>query len=83
MFANILGIPLEILKDEQGPGFGGAMLAMVGCGAYPSIKVVTEAMVEVDTVINPEPELTAKYEMKYQQWRQIYPACKELFTRIK
>ncbi len=83
MFANILGIPLEILKVEQGPGLGGAMLAMVGCGAYPSIKVVTEAMVEVDTVINPEPELTAKYEMKYQQWRQIYPACKELFTRIK
>lgn len=83
MFANILGIPLEILKVEQGPGYGGAMLAMVGCGEYPSIKAVTEAMVEVDTVIQQNPKLTAKYEAKYQQWRQIYPACKELYTRLK
>ena len=83
MFANILGIPLEILKVEQGPGLGGAMLSMVGCGEYPSIKAVTEAMVEVDTVIYPNSELTAKYEAKYQQWRQIYPACKELYTRLK
>ena len=28
-------------------------------------------------------ELVTKYETKYQQWRQIYPACKELYTKIK
>lgn len=83
MFANILGIPLEILKVEQGPGYGGAMLAMVGCGEHPSIQAVTEAFVEVETVIEPNPELTAKYEAKYQQWRQIYPVCKELFNILK
>ncbi len=83
MFANILGIPLEILKVEQGPGYGGAILAMVGCGEYPSIEAVIETLVEVETVIHPNPELTAKYEAKYQQWRQIYPACKELFTQIR
>lgn len=83
MFANILGIPLEILKVEQGPGYGGAMLAMVGCGEYESIQAVTEAFVEVETVIEPNPELMAKYEAKYQQWRQIYPSCKELFSKIK
>ena len=83
MFSNILGIPLEILKVEQGPGYGGAMLAMVGCGEYESIQDVTETFVEVETVIEPKPELVAKYETKYQQWRQIYPACKELFVNIK
>lgn len=83
MFANILGIPLEILKVEQGPGYGGAMLAMVGCGEYESIQDVTEAFVEVETVIEPSPDLVSKYEAKYQQWKQIYPACKELFSKIK
>ena len=83
MFANILGIPLEILKVEQGPGYGGAMLAMVGCGEYESIQAVTEAFVKVETVIEPSPELASKYEAKYQQWKQIYPACKELFINIK
>ncbi|MBQ2901586.1 MAG: xylulokinase [Agathobacter sp.] len=83
MFANILGIPLEILKVEQGPGYGGAMLAMVGCNEYESIQAVTEAFVKVETVIEPSPELVSKYEVKYQQWKQIYPACKELFVNIK
>ena len=83
MFANILGIPLEILKVEQGPGYGGAMLAMVGCGEYESIQDVTKSFVEVETVIEPSPELVNKYEAKYQQWKQIYPACKELFINIK
>lgn len=83
LFANILGIPLEILKVEQGPGYGGAMLAMVGCNEYESIQAVTDAFVEVETVIEPNPELVAQYEAKYQQWRQIYPSCKELFSKIK
>lgn len=83
MFVNILGIPLEILKVEQGPGYGGAMLAMVGCNEYESIQAVTEAFVKVETVIEPSPELVSKYESKYQQWKQIYPACKELFINIK
>ena len=30
----------------------------------------------------PDPELTAKYEKRYQQFRQIYPACRELFDKI-
>ena len=82
MFANILGIPLEILKVEQGPGYGGAMLAMVGCGEYPSIQAVTDAFVEVETVIEPNPALVAKYETQYQKYRTIYPAVKELFPEI-
>ena len=56
------------------------MLAMVGCNEYESIQKVTDAFVEVETVIEPNPGLVAKYEAKYQQWRQIYPACKELFA---
>lgn len=83
VFANILGIPLEILKVEQGPGLGAAMLAMVGCNEYENIQAVTEAFVEVETMIKPNPEFVAKYEAKYQQWKQIYPVCKELFSKIK
>ncbi|MBR2766150.1 MAG: xylulokinase, partial [Blautia sp.] len=38
MFANILNVKLEILESEQGPGMGGAMLAMVADGTYPSVQ---------------------------------------------
>ena len=30
----------------------------------------------------PEAELVARYEKRYQQFRKIYPACKELFADL-
>ena len=82
IFANVLGIPLEILKTEQGPGYGGAMLAMVGCGQYESVQAAANAMVEVVATVKPDADLTARYEERYQQFKKIYPACKELFGQL-
>ena len=82
IFANVLGIPLELVKTEQGPGYGGAMLAMVGCGQYESVQAASDALVEVASTVRPDAELTAKYEARYQQFKKIYPACKELFAAL-
>ena len=82
IFTNVLGIPLEMVKTEQGPGYGGAMLAMVGCGQYASVQAASDALVEVASTVQPDPELTAKYEARYQQFKKIYPACKELFAAL-
>ena len=70
------------MKTEQGPGYGGAMLAMVGCGQYASVQAASDALVEVASNVQPDPELTAKYEVRYQQFKKIYPACKELFAAL-
>ena len=82
IFANVLGIPLELVKTEQGPGYGGAMLAMVGCGQYESVQAASDALVEVASTVRPDAALTAKYEARYQQFKKIYPACKELFAAL-
>ena len=83
ILANVLNIPLESPESEQGPGMGGAMLAMVACGAYDSVKAVCDRFVRVAAVVEPEPALAAKYEKRYQQFRKIYPACKRLFAELK
>lgn len=83
IFANVLGIPLKMVKTEQGPGYGGAMLAMVGCGQYGSVQAASDALVEVASTIEPDEALTALYEARYQQFREIYPACKTLFSKIQ
>ena len=82
IFANVLGIPLELLKTEQGPGYGGAMLAMVGCGRYESVQAAADALVEVAGRVEPDPELTARYEARYQQFRSIYPALRQVFPQL-
>ena len=83
IFANVLGIPLEIVKTEQGPGYGGAMLAMVGCGQFESVQAAADALVSVASTVEPDPALTAAYEKRYQQFRRIYPAVKQLFPEIQ
>lgn len=80
MIANILNAELECLESEQGPGMGGAMLAMVACGEYTSVQEVCDKFVHVASTVKPEPELVAKYEKRYQQFKKIYPACKALFA---
>lgn len=82
MIANILNVELECLECEQGPGMGGAMLAMVACGAYETVQAACDAIVRVASRVTPEPELAARYEKRYRQFQKIYPACKQLFAEI-
>ena len=82
IMANVLGIELQCVASEQGPGLGGAMLAMVACGEYPSVGAACEKLVSVASTVKPDPELTARYEKRYQQFRKIYPACKDLFAEL-
>ena len=82
IMANVLNIPLHSPASEQGPGMGGAMLAMVACGEYASVQDACKAMVSVASTVEPEPELAALYEKRYQQFRKIYPACKGLFAEL-
>ena len=78
ILANVLNITLESPASEQGPGMGGAMLAMVAAGAYPDVKTVCEQLVSVASVTEPEPALAEKYEGRYRQFRRIYDldACR-------
>ena len=83
IFANVLNCELESLACEQGPGMGGAMLAMVACGEYPDVKACCDKLVAVASTVKPEPGLSARYELRYQQFRKIYPAVKALFPQIQ
>ncbi len=82
IIANVFGIKVDMIESEEGPGYGGAILAAVGCGEFASVKEAADKLVKVVGTVEPDPELTAKYEARYQQFKQIYPACRELFDKI-
>ena len=81
--ANVLGIPLEMVKTEQGPGYGAAMLAMVGCGVFESVQAAADALVEVSSVTEPDPALTALYDAQYRKYKKIYPALRDVFPALR
>ncbi|MBQ9345852.1 MAG: xylulokinase, partial [Oscillibacter sp.] len=82
MVANICNLELELIASEEGPGYGGAMLAAVACGAFPDVETAAEKLVKVTGTVQPEPELAARYEARYQTFRRIYPALKDLFPAL-
>ena len=82
ILANVLGIPLDMVATEQGPGYGGAILAMVAGGKFPTVQAACDVLVTVASTTEPDPELTALYNERYSQFKQIYPAMKSLFPKL-
>ena len=83
IIANVMNIKVDVIESEEGPALGGAMLAAVACGEYASVEDAAAKLVKVIDTVDPDPELAAKYEERYQQFKEIYPACKPLFEIIK
>lgn len=83
IFANVLNIKLDIIESEEGPGYGGAMLAAVACGEYASVEEAAAKLVKVVETVEPDPEIAARYEQQYRKFVQIYPTVKDLFDTIQ
>lgn len=82
IFANVLGIDIEKPSVEEGPGYGGAMLAAVACGEYSSVDEIVGKIIKVSSVTHPDPEIEERYEEQYKRFSLIYPALKETFKKI-
>ena len=83
IIANVMNLKVDVIESEEGPALGGAMLAAVANGEYASVKDAADAIVKIVDTVEPTPELVDRYEKKYQQFKQIYPACKPVFELIK
>lgn len=82
IIANVLGIKVDVIESEEGPGYGGAMLAAVACGEYSSVESAAEKLVKVVDTIEPDEELVVRYNDRYAQFAKIYPTVKTLFHEI-
>lgn len=80
--ANVLGIPVLRPQIEEGPAYGGAILAMVGCGEYKTVLEATEKLIKTKDVTEPDPILVCKYNEKYNTFKKLYPALKEVYKEI-
>ena len=79
IIANVMNMKVDIIESEEGPGYGAAILAAVGCGVYPSVEEAAKKLVKVVKTEEPDAELVQKYEEKYQKFRKFYPALKGMF----
>ena len=82
ILANVLNLKIDILEAEEGPGYGGAMLGMTADGQYASLEECAEKLCHVKETVEPDPELVKAYEERYQIFKKIYPALKDIYKKL-
>lgn len=83
IIANVMNLKVDVIASEEGPAYGGAMLAAVANGEFESVEAAAQVLVQIVDTVEPDPELVAKYEKRYQKFRQIYPTVKALFPTLE
>lgn len=78
IIADVINLPVRIPDNEQGPSFGAAMLAMVGCGEYASVEQAAKKLVKFNKTILPDSDAAAGYRAKYEIFTKLYPALRAI-----
>lgn len=79
IIANVMNMKVDLIESEEGPGYGAAILAAVGCGVFGSVEEAAKKLVKVTGTEEPDLELVQKYEERYQEFKELYPALKGIY----
>ena len=74
MFADALGIPVDVVPNEEMGAKGAAIVASIACGEYPDYKTAIDHMVGRMVTIYPRRDYTLCYQKKYQLYQRITQA---------
>lgn len=75
LLADIFGVPVTTVNREEGPAYGAALLAAVGAGAFPDLKVATQRTLERAPLLDADAVAHLEYERFYERFRQYSAAA--------
>lgn len=81
MQADIFNASLITMNMEEGPAAGGAILASVGAGCYPSVSDACAAMLKETGRTDPIAANVRRYEDYYGTYKELYPALAGLYKK--
>ncbi|HCM12383.1 MAG TPA: xylulokinase [Lachnospiraceae bacterium] len=82
IIADVLNVKVDKINSEEGPAFGAAILAAVGCGKYASVEEACAKLIKVISTTDQDPKIVELYNKKYEVFKQLYPALKEMFDKM-
>jgi xylulokinase len=77
--ADVYGMPVGLVEAEEGPAYGAALLAGVGVGNWTSVENAADATVHIAKRIEPEPQRVALMNRRYDAYRKLYPALRDIW----
>lgn len=80
--ADVFGQSVVSLNAEEGPGYGVALLAAVGAGAYKNIQEACEATIRVTGETAPNRADKKYHERAFPEYQRLYRSLRSDFARI-
>lgn len=77
--ANIMDMKVDTVEVEEGPAYGGAILAAVADKKFESVEAAAKTIIKKKDTTEPDPVLVEKYAAGYEKFKKFYPALKGLF----
>jgi xylulokinase len=77
--ADVIGLPLVRMEEEETSTLGAAILAAVRCGDHPDISSAAAAMVRRGTRFEPDPRTADIYARSYSLYNDLYRALAPVF----
>lgn len=78
--ADVLDVPVVTVATAEGAAFGAAVLAAVGAGWFESVGDASSELVTPADVT--PPAAPAAFGDAYASYRSLYPALRDVFTRL-
>lgn len=79
IFADSLGIPVEIINNEEMGAKGVAVASAVAVGLYSDIKNASKNMIHKGTLIYPRKEYYKIYSEKYERYKKTVYIMEEIW----
>lgn len=81
MFADVLGLPVEVIAVDELGALGAAMAAAVAAGTYPSLEAAANKMVSVKHRLEPDLASHEVYRTKYALYQEVSRRMDGLWVR--
>lgn len=78
--SEVYGLPVTTVNREEGPGYGAALLAGVGAGAFADLSEAAAATLTRADLERPEPGAHDAYAKPYARFREAYRAARGAAT---
>jgi xylulokinase len=80
--ADVFGQKVVTINSEEGPGYGVALLAAVGAGAFKNIQEACAATIRVVQETSPARPAVKTYDRAFPVYQQLYRSLKQDFKSI-
>ena len=82
ILADVFDSELVTINTTEGAAYGAALLAGVGVGNWADVDTACNASVKITGSTTPQSDGVAAYAQRYEVYRDLYPALKEISHRL-